>query len=416
MRKAHLLIGIISCLLFPEIVFAKGGAGAHAVAKLPATNNTEVAQEAPSNIAVTPITPTNTTPSTDDYPDSNGDIKWSAYLDGSYNYLQRQNQFVSGVNDREFDLAPNGATLQQAAGTISVQPAEGLGGLLNILGGVDANTTAPYGLRPQTEFNNQTLAFDFPQAFLQYASGNFTFIGGRFLTLAGIEEINPTLDDDFSRSILFQAGPLTHLGIRGTYDVENRLKFIAGINDGWDNIRDFSRRKTVELGFADIVNPRFSFSAQGYNGQERATKDTDVGPIGTRTLIDLIAAYKTTEQLTLSANYDYAWQTTAALPGGVIGRARWTGIAGYLNYKFNDKWNGTLRGEVFDDRDGYITGVRQHWRELTLSAVFLPLKALELRAETRHDFSNTNSFVNKNGITLGSNQQSYALEGIYKFG
>ena len=128
MRKAHLLIGIISCLLLPEIVFAKGGTVAHTVAKLPATNNTEVAQEAPSNIAVTPTTPTNTPPSTDDYPDSNGDIKWSAYLDGSYNYLQRQNQFVSGINDREFDLAPNGATLQQAAGTISVQPAEGLGG------------------------------------------------------------------------------------------------------------------------------------------------------------------------------------------------------------------------------------------------------------------------------------------------
>ena len=164
------------------------------------------------------------------------------------------------------------------------------------------------------------------------------------------------------------------------------------------------------------MNPRFSFSAQGYNGQERATKDTDVGPIGTRTLIDLIAAYKATEKLTLSANYDYAWQTTAALPNGVIAEARWTGIAGYLNYKFNDKWNGTLRGEIFDDHNGYITGVRQNWRELTLSAVFLPLKALELRAETRHDFSNANSFVNKNGITLGSNQRSYALEGIYKFG
>ena len=41
------------------------------------------------------------------------------------------------------------------------------------------------------------------QAYVQYATGSWTFIGGKFVTLAGAETINPTTDTNFSRSILF---------------------------------------------------------------------------------------------------------------------------------------------------------------------------------------------------------------------
>lgn len=344
------------------------------------------------------------------------DFKVSGYLDGSYNYLQQSNHFISGSNNRVYDLAPNGLTLQQAAITMAYQPAQGFGGLLNLIGGRDANGVAPYGFMPSSELDSQSLAIDFTQAYLQYIKGPVTVIGGRFLTLVGVEQVDPTQNTNFSRSILFYNTPDTHTGLRATYVVNDKLTLIAGLNDGWDNIRDWSRRKTIELGASYTMSPLFSFSIQGYNGEERATPQTDFGPTGTRTLIDLIATLNATDKLAFVANYDYAWQTNAALPNGTLGRAAWSGIAGYVNYKFNDQWRTSLRGEVFDDQDGFRTGIRQNWREVTLTVAYVPLKNVEIRAETRHDFSNVNSFVNTNGVSVSNNQQSYALEGIYKFG
>ena len=342
-------------------------------------------------------------------------FKVTGYIEGSYNNETR-NKFISGSYDRFFDQVPNGLTLQQAATTVAYQPLQGMGGFLNLIAGRDANIIAPYGFRPVSEFDSQTLAVDFTQVYLQYVVGPVTVIGGRFTTLVGVEQIDPTQNTNFSRGILFYNTPNTHTGLRATYTVNDKLNVIAGINDGWDTIRDWSRRKTVELGMNYKANSIFSFSVQGYSGEERATSQTAFGPTGTRTLIDIIATVNATDKLAFIVNYDNGWQTQSALLTGGYGRASWVGLAGYLNYKCNDKWLTSLRGEVFDDKNGIRTGVRQNWRELTLTMGYDPIKNLELRAEARHDFSNVNAFVNSTGVSISNNQQSYAFEGVYKFG
>lgn len=346
----------------------------------------------------------------------NSDFKITGYVDGSYSNLQR-NYFTSGTFDRVFDNAQNGFTLQQAAVTLAYQPAQGFGGLFNPILGYDTNIFAAYGLKPITEFDSQTFSIDVPQAFLQYTKNSFTLSGGRFVELAGAEALFPIQDTNFSRSILYgYAEPFTVTGIRGTYVANDKLTFIAGVNNGWDNIRDWSRTKTLELNATYTMNSFFSFSPTIYTGQERATPQTDSGPTGWRTLVDLIATFNVTDKLSFIANYDGGWQTNAALPNGTNNRAVWQGIAGYLNYSFNDKWLTSLRGEYFNDQNGYRTGVRQAWKEATITLGYIPIKHVEIRAETRRDFSNVNSFTNKNGVTVSNNAQSYALEAFYKFG
>jgi hypothetical protein len=343
-------------------------------------------------------------------------FKISGYIDASYNNLQR-NYFTSGAFDRVFDNAQNGLTLQQTAITLAYQPSQGWGGLINPVMGYDTNIFAPYGFKPIAEFDSQTFSFDVPQAFLQYTANKLTISGGRFLELAGYEGLDPTQNTNFSRSILYgYAEPFTILGLRGTYVASDKLTLIAGINNGWDNIRDWSRDKTVELSSTYNMNSFFSFLGTIYSGQERVTPQTDIGPEGWRTLIDLIATFNITEKLSFIANYDYGWQTNATLPNGTNNKAIWQGIAGYLNYKLNDCWQTSLRGEYFNDEDGFRTGVRQVWKEVTLSLAYLPFKNFEIRAETRHDFSNVNSFTNHAGVNTNNNNQSYALEAFYKFG
>ena len=172
---------------------------------------------------------------------------------------------------------------------------------------------------------------------------------------------------------------------------------------------------TFTLFGCTTMNDKFSLSAQGTNGEERSTIMTASGPEGLRSIIDLIATYNPTKQLGLIANYDYAMQTNAALPNGTLGKAVWQGIAGYVNYKFTDKWHSSVRGEIFSDRNGFRTGIAQCWEELTLTIGYIPIEHLEFRAETRHDFLSKRSIVNKDGVGTSNNQQSFALQAIYSF-
>lgn len=341
------------------------------------------------------------------------EIKVTGYIDGSYSRLVR-NQFTSGTFDRAFDVEPNGFTLHQAAVTFAYQP-QGFGYLLNLIAGKDAQFLAPYGFKPTTEVDSETVAVDFTQAYIQFAKTPVTFMFGRFLSTNGNESLNPTLDTNFSRSILYYMTPYTITGIRGLYVFSDKFSMIAGINNGPDNIRDWNRRKTIELGFTYTPCPLFSFSAIGYNGEERATSSTDFGPLGTRTLIDLVGTLNVTDKLTFIVNGDYAWQTRALLPDGCLSKAVWKGIAGYVNYKFTDKWSSSLRGEVFVDSDGFRTGVRQNWREVTFTLGYMPIQNLQFHAEIRRDFSNVSSFTNPKSVTTSTHNQSFAVETFYKF-
>lgn len=89
-------------------------------------------------------------------------------------------------------------------------------------------------------------------------------------------------------------------------------------------------------------------------------------------------------------------------------------MAGYLNYKVNDQWRLSLRGEYFDDDDGYRTGIAQKWKEATLTLAYMPNEDIELRGEVRRDWSNVDSFLDNDG-SADDSQYSVGLEAIYKF-
>ena len=143
---------------------------------------------------------------------------------------------------------------------------------------------------------------------------------------------------------------------------------------------------------------------------------------GTRNLVDLVATYNATEQLTLVLNYDYGSQGDATLVNGTTGTAKWEGWAGYANYQINEKWRGSLRGEWFNDKDAYRTGAvepgktaGQKWKEATLTLAYLPTKATEIRADVRNDWSDQKVFLNTDAVTPKSNQHSFGLEFLYHF-
>ncbi len=342
-------------------------------------------------------------------------LKISSYLDVSYNYLVRSNHFYSGTHNREFDINPNGFTLQQDAVTASIQPANGFGGLINLILGRDAFNTASYGINPNY-IDNQQLALDVYQLYVQYAQCRSTTMFGKMLSLAGYESTYSPGNLNFSHSLInFFDEPGTLIGVREVFQMNDQIKLTAGVENAWDTVKYFSGPPAIELGITYTPNNKYSFTIDGYTGGQPFKDNISYGPIGRRTLIDMFGTINITDQLSFIANYDYLTQSRALFANGNIGSAKSQGVAAYLNYQFCKKWRTAFRAEIFSDAEGWRTGVAQCIKEVTLTLGFDPIKDLEFRLEARHDFANTKSIVNKNGINYSANQQSYALDMVYNF-
>jgi hypothetical protein len=334
----------------------------------------------------------------------------TAYLDAAYAYLSGDGLFTSGAADRVFDLRRDAFTLQQAAVNAAYQPKEGFGGVVNLTAGDVAPVIRACGAPVQDS------KFDLTQAYAQYATAGFTLMAGKFVTLAGAEVIASPADTNYSRSILFgYAEPFTHTGLRTSYAASDLLTLYLGVNNGWDDFKDTDSAKTLEAGVALSPSKTLSFAASGYFGTERSGGLVNTGPEGQRALVDLVATWALTEQLTLVANYDWGHQANALVAaGGTDQAATWNGLAGYVNYTFSDHWKTSVRTEFLDDAQGYRTGVPQTWHETTGTVAYLPSKFVELRAELRVDGSDTKAFQSAAG-NPAANQQSAALQALFKY-
>jgi Putative beta-barrel porin-2, OmpL-like. bbp2 len=336
----------------------------------------------------------------------------SGYVDASSTHLSGTGLFTSGTPDRVFDTKNGGIAIQQAAVSVAYQPKEGWGGVVNLTAGNDANVIASYGA-----LGGGGNKFDVTQAFVQYATGPVTVIAGKFVTLAGAEVINSPTNPNFSRSILFgYAIPFTHTGVRATYALSDTVSLIAGVNNGWDALKPANSGKTIELGGTYAPSKAFSLAASGYFGKERIAGLVDVGPEGTRSLIDLVATWNVTDALTLVLNYDWAKQSGVTDGISAPMSVQWNGLAAYANYAFTDQWKASVRAEYMNDSDGYRTGVAQRWKEITATLAYLPVKAVEIRVEARADRSDVASFVTDAAtIAVASSQNSVAVQTLFKF-
>ena len=355
-------------------------------------------------------------------------ISVDGYVDVSYQHMDGAPLFSSStpaapVYTRSFDNCQDCFSLHQLALTVAYQPKEGFGALANLIAGDDPDVFAPYDINPGARQK-----FDFPNAYVQYATGALTVIAGRYVSLAGAETIDPRPDANSSRSILFfDAVPFTHTGVRATFVASEHLTLIAGIVNGWDTLKDTNSDKTAELGLTFTPGKIFALAVNSYLGRERVGGLVSAGPQGMRTLLDVIGTWNASDALTLVVNYDVGQQQGTANTGYTLNNAasaRWDGLAAYLNYKFDDHWRASLRGEHFNDPDGYRTGLIQKWNEVTLTFGYAPVKSTELRFELRNDWSdNDAAFVKGAGSYLpglgytdtSDRQGSVAVEALFRF-
>ena len=356
----------------------------------------------------------------------NSGITAAGYASASYNatFNSTDGSTVGQVPLHEFDTNSNSFQLNQAALTLSYLPTSGFGALVNVIAGEDAKVI-------NGAFTGGTSSNDFAltQGYVQYAVGNLTVIGGRFVTLAGEEVIDDSKNANVSRSLLFtNLEPLVHTGVRATYKFSDLVTGSLGLNNSANGTSaDTDKHKTVEANVTLTPSSAITLALTDYYGVDGGTgSGTSAVPNTKSNYLDAVASWQATTALLLAANFDYVHSATTG-----SGTGNKEGVALYGTYQFNDNWKGSLRGEYARlkpagfypngspviDSSGAVAADADV-AELTATVDYSATKSFDILGEFREDYGTALYFPSGDNTTFGAqkSQGEVLVKAIYKFG
>jgi hypothetical protein len=298
---------------------------------------------------------------------------------------------------------------------------------------------------------------------------------GKINTLIGLEVINSWENPNFSRSWTFGlAQAFTETGIRFTYPFASWATLAVGLVNGWDNIEDNNRGKTVTWNLNLTPTEKFGIIFYGGYGAEQSNGNAIFGnaaagscvnyttgcdPSAKRLVLGSLITLKPTDSDTLIIEPYYGNESNAS-GFSKDHNARWDAILAYFTHDFNDQtqphaFSLRVRGEIFEDAGGARTcvgganfnggsnscaqfpgaigfapggglfntatggGVVQTLWGITSTLQWKPAPPLIVRGEFRYDKSNKNSFVRGTPDGTGTdgvnNQQTVGFSVTYLF-
>jgi hypothetical protein len=332
----------------------------------------------------------------------------SGFVDFGYNY-NFNGQTANML--RSFDQKANSFTLQNAEVVVSGKSDKDISYRVDVNYGYDASLIHSAGF---TSASN--LQVDIQQAYISalcpLTGGNFTF--GKFVTLHGAEVIEAKDNYNISRGLLFNyAIPLTHTGIKWDKGfMDNKLTTVVGLVNGWDNLQDNNKGKTVHGMVSYAPSSKVALTVGGTHGPEQtAVAGLPSVEKNARSVVDTILKVVPMDKLTIILNHDWGVEEGLA-PAGTDTTQNWAGLAGYVNYAFTDTFSGGFRWETFDD-EGSRTGTEQVLNSATFT-VQHTMNSVISRLEYRQDGSSKKSFVDDQGMPDDS-QSTIAFQVIFPF-
>jgi putative OmpL-like beta-barrel porin-2 len=231
------------------------------------------------------------------------------------------------------------------------------------------------------------------------------FDAGKFVTPAGAEVIETKDNWNYSRSLLFAlAIPYYHMGLRATYNVNDKLAVAGYLVNGWNNAVDNNSGKSFALQATVKPNARLSVVANFIGGPEQTDETADK-----RYLWDGTVTFNATSALSLMVNYDHGQDRV----GGVA--VNWQGVAAYARYQVIKSWALTPRVEWVDDKDAFMTGTSQTLKEITVTSENKIDGGLLARLEFRRDMSDVPFFLKDDGTAV-KGQNTFTIGLVYAFG
>ena len=255
---------------------------------------------------------------------------------------------------------------------------------------------------------------------------------GKFGTLTGFEEVDPSQNAFYSHSYIFNFGvPTNHTGVLATFHANKTLDLSAGITRGVNtSIDDNNDAPGLHGGFKFTAGEGNVFEGATHIGPESTDNNTDL-----RYINDLAFTWEINKKLTATTELNYIRDEEADADG--------YGVAQYFTYVINDAISASIRGEVWRDDKGFyvaqyanpvdatrsfagqatvdprsIAGSRTTYAALTIGldiavTVPKPFTGLHIRPELRVD----RSFNDKKAFNDSSDDRMFtaALDAIVTF-
>ena len=304
----------------------------------------------------------------------------SGFVDAYYS--ENFAQPTSRINKlRNFDIAENQFNLSLVE-VVFQKKAEPVGFRLDI----DYGTTNDI-VQPGVSSTASLLQQAYLTIVVPVGSG-LTVDVGKFVTHMGYEVIESKDNANYSRSLLFAwAIPYYHTGARIGYTFSPAFAATLHIVNGWNSVIDNNESKSfgLMLNFAPLSTTSVILNLMA--GHENLLP----GEYGARNVADLIINHQLSDAFSLGLNADYGEAQTY---GGLM---LWKGAAVYGRCSITDKTALAVRGEIFNDPQGYALGLgpKSDVKEVTGTYEYKFADALLLRGELRYDFSNVPAFDKK---------------------
>jgi hypothetical protein len=207
---------------------------------------------------------------------------------------------------------------------------------------------------------------------------------GKFATPVGLEDNESLGNWAYSRSLLYSwAEPSLHTGVRATSQVASTLALSLFWLNGWNSgVVDGNDMRA----FAVAATLRPSAAVEGalvYMGGLERPPTALAGPLAFRNLLDGYLTAWLSERVGCALTADLGHDRA---DGGVT----WWGIGGALRFQGLPWLAGSVRGEYFSDRSGFMTGTPQAVAEVTATVEARADPGLGrwlARLEYRHDRS-----------------------------
>ena len=230
--------------------------------------------------------------------------------------------------------------------TLAPQPGEfDWGFKLQFMYGGDARFIHSLGLFSDT-LGTSTLQPDLSEAYLNL---HFPVVSGldlklgKFVTLEGMETIDPRTNFFYSHTYIFNFGlPFNHTGALFTLHATKWLDLYGGITRGVNtSIEDNNKSVSFHGGVGlNLLDGKLAILATTSVGPETPDNNHDQ-----RYLNDIAITGKITDKFTSLTDLNYALDQVAG--------AQAFGIAQYFTYAINSWLTAGIRGEVFWDDDGF---------------------------------------------------------------
>jgi len=293
---------------------------------------------------------------------------------------------------------------------------------------------------------------------------------GKINTLIGYEVINAWENPNFSRTMMFGLSQaFTETGVRFTYPFNSMVTATVGLINGWDNLEDNNRGKTVTWLLAVTPHEKFGVNFFGSYGAEQSNGNAAAGvatvgacqngktgcdPTAKRLVAGAIITIKPIDSTTLILEPYYGNESNASTTSG-HGNARWNGFVAYLIHDLNDQeqphaFSLRARGEIWEDAGGsracaggvnfnggtntcagsgsgqaangaffaapvnaFVAGNGLTAWETTLTLQYKPTPSLQTRVEYRHDHADQNVYLHGTRASNNSNTLGFSVAYLF---